>query len=144
MNVDHGVPFVDVHLKGVLYGIAAAPPRLITQDSGHIINLSSMAGIKVFAPGGTVCSGTKFAVSAITEGLRQEIGGKIRVTAIEPGAVDSDLKFGTTGEARDHVLSFYEQAIPAEAAARAVAFAIERPADVDANEIVIRPTAQSF
>lgn len=144
VNVDEWDAMIDVNLKGVLYGIAAALPRFIAQDSGHIINLSSVAGIKVFAPGGTVYSGTKFAVSAITEGLRQEVGGNIRVTAIEPGAVDSELKLGTTGGARDHVLSFYEQAIPAEAVARAIAFAIEQPADVDVNEIVIRPTAQGF
>ena len=144
VNVDEWDAMIDVNLKGVLYGIAAALPRFMAQDSGHIINLSSVAGIKVFAPGGTVYSGTKFAVSAITEGLRQEIGGRIRVTAIEPGAVDSDLKFSTTGGASDSVLSFYEQAIPAEAIARAIAFAIEQPAEVDVNEIVIRPTVQSF
>lgn len=91
VNVDEWDAMIDVNLKGVLYGIAAALPRFIAQDSGHIINLGSVAGIKVFAPGGTVYSGTKFAVSAITEGLRQEIGGRIRVIAIEPGAVDSDL-----------------------------------------------------
>jgi NADP-dependent 3-hydroxy acid dehydrogenase YdfG len=68
------------------------PPRFLAQESGHIINLSSVAGIKVFAPGGTLYSGTKFAVSAITEGLRQEVGGKIRVTSIEPGTVEGDLK----------------------------------------------------
>lgn len=144
VNVDEWDAMIDVNLKGVLYGIAAALPHFIAQDSGHIINLSSVAGIKVFAPGGTVYSGTKFAVSAISEGLRQEIGARIRVTAIEPGAVDSDLKFSTTGGARDHVLSFYKEAIPAEAVARAIAFAIEQPAEVDVNEIVIRPTAQSF
>ncbi len=71
--------------------------RLLEQGSGHIINLSSVAGIKVFAPGGTVYSGTKFAVSAISEGLRQEVGEKVRVTSIEPGAVESDLKFTTSG-----------------------------------------------
>jgi NADP-dependent 3-hydroxy acid dehydrogenase YdfG len=144
VNVEEWDAMIDVNLKGVLYGIAAALPRFIAQGSGHIVNLSSVAGIKVFAPGGTVYSGTKFAVSAITEGLRQEVGGNIRVTAIEPGAVDSELKLGTTGESRDHVLSFYEQAIPAEAVARAIAFAIEQPADVDVNDIVIRPTAQGF
>lgn len=101
-------------------------------------------GIKVFAPGGTVYSGTKFAVSAITEGLRQEVGDKIRVTSIEPGAADSDLKFSTSGTATEKVLDFYKQAIPAASVARAIAFAIEQPADVDINAIVIRPTAQQF
>ena len=144
VNVDEWDAMIDVNLKGVLYGIAAALPRFIAQDSGHIINLSSVAGIKVFAPGGTVYSGAKFAVSAISEGLRLEIGGSIRVTSIEPGAVESELKLATTGVAREGVLSFYEQALPTEAIARAIAFAIEQPADVDVNEIVIRPTVQTF
>ncbi|MET1027058.1 MAG: SDR family NAD(P)-dependent oxidoreductase, partial [Dongiaceae bacterium] len=97
-----------------------------------------------FAPGGTVYSATKFAVRAISEGLRQEVGSKIRVTAIEPGAVDSDLKFATTGTAQSSVMDFYKAAIPANSVARAIAFAIEQPDDVDINEIIIRPTAQEF
>jgi NADP-dependent 3-hydroxy acid dehydrogenase YdfG len=91
-----------------------------------------------------VYSGTKFAVSAISEGLRQEVGDKIRVTSIAPGAVDSELKHSTSGTARETVLDFYKQAIPASSVARAIAFAIEQPADVDINEIVLRPTAQAF
>lgn len=144
VNTDEWDAMIDVNLKGTLYGIAAALPRFIAQESGHIINLSSVAGIKVFAPGGTVYSGTKFAVSAISEGLRQEVGDKIRVTSIEPGAVDSDLKHSTSGTAKDNVLDFYKQAIPAASVARAIAFAIEQPDDVDINEIVIRPTRQEF
>jgi NADP-dependent 3-hydroxy acid dehydrogenase YdfG len=144
VNTDEWDAMIDVNLKGTLYGIAAALPRFIAQESGHIINLSSVAGIKVFAPGGTVYSGTKFAVSAISEGLRQEVGDKIRVTSIEPGAVDSDLKHSTSGTAKDNVLDFYKQAIPAAFVARAIAFAIEQPDDVDINEIVIRPTRQEF
>lgn len=144
VNTDEWDAMIDVNLKGTLYGIAAALPRFIAQGSGHIINLSSVAGIKVFAPGGTVYSGTKFAVSAISEGLRQEVGDKIRVTSIEPGAVDSDLKFSTSGTARETVLDFYRQAIPASSVARAIAFAIEQPDDVDINEIVLRPTSQQF
>jgi NADP-dependent 3-hydroxy acid dehydrogenase YdfG len=135
---------IEVNLKGTLHGIAGALPHFIAQQSGHIINLSSVAGFKVFAPGGTVYSATKFAVRAIAEGLRQEAGDQIRVTSIEPGAVDSDLKHGTSGAARATVLSFYESAIPANAVARAIAFAIEQPADVDVNEIVLRPTMQAF
>lgn len=144
VNVQEWDAMIDVNLKGVLYGIAAVLPRFLAQGSGHIVNLSSVAGTKVFAPGGTVYSGTKFAVSAISEGLRQEVGGAIRITAIEPGAVESDLKFTTTGGATDTVLAFYEQAIPADAVARAIAYAIEQPADVDVNEIVLRPTVQAF
>jgi NADP-dependent 3-hydroxy acid dehydrogenase YdfG len=144
VNTNEWDAMIDVNLKGTLYGIAAALPRFLAQDSGHIINLSSVAGVKVFAPGGTVYSGTKFAVSAISEGLRQEVGDKIRVTSIAPGAVESDLKHSTSGSARDTVLEFYEKAIPAASVARAIAFAIEQPDDVDINEIVLRPTAQAF
>ncbi|WP_422653012.1 SDR family oxidoreductase [Brevundimonas sp. UBA7616] len=121
-----------------------ADPGFLEQGSGHIINLSSVAGIKVFPPGGTVYSGTKFAVSAISEGLRHEVGEKVRVTSIEPGAVESDLKFTTSGTAAETVLDFYKQAIPAASVARAIAFAVEQPDDVDVNAIVIRPTAQQF
>lgn len=144
VNTDEWDAMIDVNLKGVLYGIAAVLPRFVAQDSGHIINVSSVAGVKVFAPGGTVYSGTKFAVRAISEGLRQEVGGSIRVTSIEPGAVDSELKFSTTGTAADNVLDFYKIAIPANSVARAIAYAIEQPGEVDINEIVLRPTAQEF
>ena len=144
VNTDEWDAMIDVNLKGTLYGIAAVLPRFLAQQSGHIINLSSVAGIKVFAPGGTVYSGTKFAVSAITEGLRQEVGDQIRVTSIAPGAVDSDLKHSTSGTAAETVMDFYKQAIPAASVARAIAYAIEQPADVDINEIVLRPTRQVF
>lgn len=144
VNTDEWDQMIDVNLKGTLYGIAAALPGFLEQGSGHIINLSSVAGIKVFAPGGTVYSGTKFAVSAISEGLRHEVGEKVRVTSIEPGAVESDLKFTTSGAAAETVLDFYKQAIPAASVARAIAFAVEQPDDVDVNAIVIRPTAQQF
>ncbi|MCI1678177.1 MAG: SDR family oxidoreductase [Ewingella americana] len=144
VNTDEWDAMIDVNLKGTLYGIAAVLPRFLAQESGHIINLSSVAGIKVFAPGGTVYSGTKFAVRAISEGLRQEVGDKVRVTSIEPGAVESDLKYSTSGTASENVLEFYKQAIPAASVARAIAFAIEQPADVDINEIVLRPTRQEF
>jgi NADP-dependent 3-hydroxy acid dehydrogenase YdfG len=144
VNTDEWDAMIDVNIKGTLYGIAATLPRFIAQGSGHIINLSSVAGIKVFAPGGTVYSGTKFAVRAISDGLRQEVGEKIRVTSIEPGAVQSDLKYSTSGTAKDTVLDFYKQAIPAASVARAIAFAIEQPDDVDINEIVLRPTSQEF
>lgn len=144
VNTDEWDAMIDVNIKGTLYGIAAALPAFLKQESGHIINLSSVAGIKVFAPGGTVYSGTKFAVRAISDGLRQEIGSKVRVTSIEPGAIDSDLKFTTSGTAQSGVLDFYKIAIPASAVARAIAYAIEQPAEVDINEIVLRPTAQEF
>jgi NADP-dependent 3-hydroxy acid dehydrogenase YdfG len=144
VNTDEWDAMVDINIKGVLYGIAAALPVFLAQESGHFINLSSVAGIKVFSPGGTVYSGTKFAVHAISEGLRHEVGSKVRVTSIEPGAIDTDLKFSTSGTARSTVMDFYKAAIPASSVARAIAFAIEQPADVDINEIVLRPTAQEF
>jgi NADP-dependent 3-hydroxy acid dehydrogenase YdfG len=136
---------IDINIKGLLYGVAAALPVFQKQGSGHFINIASVAGIKVFSPGGTVYSGTKFAVRAISEGLRHEVGGAIRTTTIEPGAIDSELKFGTSDKASsDFVVEFYKQAIPADSVARAVAFAIEQPAEVDINEIVLRPTVQEF
>jgi NADP-dependent 3-hydroxy acid dehydrogenase YdfG len=136
---------IDVNIKGLLYGIAAALPVFEKQQEGHFINLGSVAGIKVFSPGGTVYSATKFAVRAISEGLRHEVGGKIRVTVVEPGAVDSELKSNTIDPvSRDFVAEFYQQAIPASSVARAIAYAIEQPADVDINEIVLRPTVQEF
>lgn len=136
---------IDINIKGVLYGIAAALPVFLNQKSGHFINLSSVAGIRVFAPGGVVYSGTKFAVRAISEGLRQEVKPYIRTTTIEPGAVDSELKLNTThAESAKEVAALYTKAIPADTIARAIAFAIEQPADVDVNEIVVRPTIQQY
>lgn len=136
---------IDINIKGVLYGIAAALPVFQQQGNGHFINIASVAGIKVFSPGGTVYSGTKFAVRAISEGLRHEVGGAIRTTTIEPGAVDSELKLGSShAESAAFVNDFYKIAIPADAVARAIAYAIEQPADVDINEIVLRPTQQEF
>jgi len=144
-KVDEWDRMIDINLKGVLYGIAAALPVFQQQGSGHFINIASVAGLKVFSPGGTVYSGTKFAVRAISEGLRHEVGGAIRTTTIEPGAVDSELKFGSShDESAAFVKEFYKLAISSEAVARAIAYAIEQPDDVDINEIVLRPTQQEF
>lgn len=143
VRTDEWDNMIDINIKGVLYGIAAALPFFKKQESGHFINIGSVAGTKVFSPGGTVYSGTKFAIRAISEGLRHEIGGKIRTTAIEPGAVDSELKHSTNHpESSTGIKEFYKIAIPAAAVARAIAFAIEQPADVDINEIIMRPTVQ--
>ena len=145
VRTDEWDNMIDINIKGVLYGIAAALPIFLKQKSGHFINLGSVAGIKVFSPGGTVYSGTKYAIRAISEGLRQEVGGIIRTTTIEPGAVDSELKLSTEyAESAANIKEFYKIAIPAETVARAIAFAIEQPADVDINEIVLRPTVQDF
>ncbi len=144
-KVDEWDRMIDINIKGVLYGIAAALPVFQQQESGHFINIASVAGIKVFSPGGTVYSGTKYAVRAISEGLRHEVGRAIRTTTIEPGAVESELKLGSSHEeSSKFVKDFYTLAIPADTVARAIAYAIDEPANVDINEIVLRPTAQDF
>lgn len=147
LKVDEWERMVDINIKGVLYGMAAALPHMQKQKSGHFINIASVFGIKVFAPGGTVYCATKAAVRTLTEGLRMEThADEIRCTIISPGAVDSELKKSTSDEASSKMVNdlYRALAIPAESVARAVAYAIEQPADVDINEIVIRPTAQDF
>jgi NADP-dependent 3-hydroxy acid dehydrogenase YdfG len=144
IKVDEWERMVDVNIKGVLYGIAAALPRFQTQKSGHLINVSSVAGHIVF-PGAAVYCGTKFAVRAIAEGFRQESGPTIRSTIISPGAVKSELSDHITDAGTaETIKSLEEIAIEADAIARAVAFAIEQPADVDVNEIIVRPTVQTL
>ena len=135
---------IDVNIKGVLYGIAAALPEFEKQKSGHFINLASVAGLKV-SPGGAVYSGTKYAVRAISEGLRQEVGKDIRTTILSPGLIDSELQLGSSDEGTSQFIQqVYKDASPAISIAKAVAYAIEQPADVDINELVIRPTIQEF
>jgi NADP-dependent 3-hydroxy acid dehydrogenase YdfG len=142
LKVDEWERMVDVNIKGVLYGIAAALPVFRAQASGHFVNIASVAGLRV-APNMAVYSGTKFAVRAISEGLRQEAGDKLRVTIISPGAVESELAETISDpDFKERIVDYRSIAIPAAAIARAIAFAIEQPADVDVNEIVIRPTAQ--
>jgi len=136
---------IDVNIKGVLYGIAAALPHMIAQKSGHIINVSSVAGHKV-GPGGAVYSATKHAVRALSEGLRQEVKPyNIRTTIISPGAVATELTHTVTDPVvAERMHKTYEDAIPADSFARAVAFAMSQPEDVDINEILFRPTAQVY
>lgn len=137
---------IDVNIKGVLYGIAAALPYMIAQKSGHIINVSSVAGHKVRA-GGTVYSATKTAVRVISEGLRQEVKPyNIRTTVVSPGAVESELPASATEpDFAESIRKFYDDvAIPADSFARAVIFAISQPDDVDINEILFRPTRQEY
>ena len=138
---------IDVNIKGVLYGVAAVLPHMQKQKSGHIINLASVFGIKVLAPGGTVYCATKAAVRSLTEGLRIELHSQnIRCTMVSPGAVATELPEINLEEAIRKNLheSFYKRAIPANSIASAIAYAIEQPADVEIDEIVIRPTAQDF
>jgi len=134
---------IDVNIKGVLYGIAAALPHMKAQRGGHIINVSSVAGHKV-RPGNAVYSATKSAVRVISEGLRQEVKPyNIRTTIISPGAVASELPDSVTEpDIAEAMRKFYEIAIPAESFARMVAFAMSQPEDVDVNEILFRPTRQ--
>jgi NADP-dependent 3-hydroxy acid dehydrogenase YdfG len=142
LKVDEWDRMIDVNIKGVLYGIAAALPVFRKQGSGHFINVSSVAGHRV-APTGAVYSGTKFAVRAISEGLRQEVGDKIRVTIISPGAVESELAETISNpDVKKRIVDYRKMAIPAEAIASAMAYAIGQPSNVDINEILIRPTAQ--
>ncbi|MGO4870133.1 MAG: SDR family oxidoreductase [Roseiarcus sp.] len=136
---------IDVNLKGVLYGIAAALPHMIAQKSGHVINVSSVAGHKV-RPGSAVYAATKTAVRVISEGLRQEVKPyNIRTTIISPGAVATELPDSVTEpDIAENIRKFYEIAIPAESFARMVAFAMSQPEDVDVNEILFRPTKQEL
>jgi NADP-dependent 3-hydroxy acid dehydrogenase YdfG len=137
---------IDVNIKGVLYGIAAALPYMKEQKSGQIINVSSVAGHKV-GPGSAVYAATKHAVLALSEGLRQEVKPyNIRTTVISPGAVATELPDSITEpDVSENIHKFYEAyAIPADSFARAVAFAISQPEDVDVNEILFRPTRQEL
>jgi NADP-dependent 3-hydroxy acid dehydrogenase YdfG len=137
---------IDVNIKGVLYGIAAALPYMKEQKSGQIISVSSVAGHKV-RPNGAVYSATKHAVRVISEGLRQEVKPyNIRTTVISPGAVESELPDSITEpDIAEGIQKFYEDvAIPAASFARAVAFAMSQPEDVDINEILFRPTRQEI
>lgn len=143
LRIEDWENMIDVNIKGVLYGIAAALPVFRQQGSGHFIHTASTAGLKTVPTMG-VYSGTKFAVRAISEGLRQEAGDKLRVTVITPGIVNTAFAEGMTNpDIKARLLDMRDSiAISPEAIARCVAFAIEQPADVDVNEIVVRPTAQ--
>jgi NADP-dependent 3-hydroxy acid dehydrogenase YdfG len=144
LKIDDWNRMIDVNIKGVLYGIAAALPYMKQQRAGHIINVSSVAGHKVRA-GGAVYAATKHAVLALSEGLRQEVKPyNIRTTVISPGAIATELPNSVTEpDIAENFRKFYEDlAIPAESFARAVAFAMSQPEDVDVNEILFRPTRQ--
>jgi NADP-dependent 3-hydroxy acid dehydrogenase YdfG len=146
LKIDEWDRMIDVNIKGVLYGIAAALPPMTAQKSGHFINVSSVAGHKV-RPGGTVYSATKHAVRVISEGLRQEVKPyNIRTTVISPGAVDTELPDTITDpDVAVAMRKFYDDmAIPADSFARAVVFAMSQPEDVDVNEIIVRPTRQEL
>jgi NADP-dependent 3-hydroxy acid dehydrogenase YdfG len=143
LRVEDWEEMIDVNIKGVLYGIAAALPVFRKQGFGHFVNTASTAGF-IIKPTMAVYAGTKSAVRAISEGLRQEAGDKLRVTIISPGFVQTDFAESMTSpEIKAQILAARDKmAIPPDAIARAIAFAIEQPAEVDVSEIVVRPTAQ--
>lgn len=144
LKVDEWDQMVDVNIKGVMYGIAAVLPTMREQHSGHVINLSSVAGHKLF-PGAAVYCATKYAVRALSEGLRMEAGDEIRSTNISPGAIATELTSTITDPtAAEAAEELYKVAIDADAVARAIVYAIEQPQDVDINEIILRPTAQEL
>ncbi len=144
LRVEDWDAMIDVNIKGFLYGIAAALPVFRRQASGHFVTVISTAGLKI-VPQQAVYAGTKNAVRTICEGLRQEAGGALRVTGISPGFVRTDFADSMSDPAlKAQVRARMEEiAIPPEAIARAIAFAIEQPAEVDVGDIVVRPTAQS-
>lgn len=144
LKYDEWEALIDVNIKGVLYGVGAVIPIFKEKKSGHIINVSSTAGYSVY-PTSTVYSATKFAVRAITEGLRQELTPyNIRTTVISPGLTQSNLTESINeSQLKDAVKGMMAIAMPAESIARAVVFALEQPNEVDVNEMIIRPVAQS-
>ena len=140
LQVEEWDQMIDVNIRGVLHGIAAALPGMKAQGFGQFVNLSSIAGHRVI-PTSAVYSATKFAVGAISEGLRQE-NRDIRVTVISPGITESELA-GTISDpaVRAQIEEYRKTAITPDAIARAISFAIAQPGDVDVNEIIVRPVA---
>jgi NADP-dependent 3-hydroxy acid dehydrogenase YdfG len=140
LKVEEWDRMIDVNIRGVLHGIAAGLPIMKAQGYGQFINISSIGGHAVVPTAAVYCA-TKFAVGAISDGLRQE-STKIRVTVISPGVTESELADTISDDsARQAMKEFRKIAISADAIARAIAFAIEQPDDVDVNEIIVRPTA---
>ncbi|MFI2362485.1 SDR family oxidoreductase [Promicromonospora sp. NPDC019610] len=133
---------IDVNVRGLLYGIAAVLPHFRRQGGGHVVTVASVGAHEVY-PTSAVYSATKFAAWAITEGLRLESDPSIRTTTITPGTVESELADHITDPgATDYMKAFRRNLIPADAIARAISFALAQPADVDVNEIIVRPAAQ--
>lgn len=143
MKIDEWNQMIDVNIRGVLHGIAAGLPLMKAQGGGQFINLSSIGGHAVYPTAAVYCA-TKYAVLAISEGLRQE-SQDIRVTVISPGVTTSELADSISDPAaRQGMDEFRKTAIPAEAIARAIAYAIEQPAEVDVSEVIVRPTASAY
>lgn len=144
LKVDEWNRMIDVNIRGVLHGIAAGLPLMRAQGSGQIINMASI-GAHAVSPTAAVYCATKYAVWAISEGLRQEAGADLRVTVISPGVTESELADSISDEqGRAEMQSFRRIAIGPDAIARAVAYAIAQPDDVDVSEIIVRPTASIY
>ncbi|GLW16290.1 oxidoreductase [Streptomyces sp. NBRC 13847] len=143
LRVEEWDHMIDVNVKGVLHGIAAALPVFRAQGAGHFVTTASTAAFRI-VPTMAVYAASKFAVRALCEGLRQEAGDALRVTTVSPGAIATDFaEASSNSRVRAEITKMRDElAIPPDAIARAIAFAIEQPADVDVNEIVVRPTAQ--
>ena len=141
-KLDEWNRMIDVNVRGVLHGIRAVLPVMRDQGDGHVVNVAS-TGAHHVSPTAAVYCATKYAVWAISEGLRQEVGERIRVTTISPGVTESELADTITDPDTQALMRTYRAvAISADAVGRAIAFAVDQPADVDVNEIVLRPTAQ--
>jgi NADP-dependent 3-hydroxy acid dehydrogenase YdfG len=140
--VDEWDRMVDVNVRGLLHGIAAALPVFQRQDSGHFVTVASIGAHEVVPTGAVYCA-TKYAAWAITEGLRQEVDPSIRVTTVSPGVVESELAATITEAGAQEMMRTYRaESIPPSAIADAIAYAIDQPEGVDVNELVIRPTRQ--
>lgn len=138
MKVDEWDAMIDVNIRGVLHGIAAALPRMKAQGSGHFVNISSIGGYQVWPTCGVYCA-TKYAVRAISDGLRLE-NDDIRVTVVSPGVVESELASTITDPVAVGAMDeFRKIALTPDAIARAIAYAVEQPDDVDVNELIVRP-----
>jgi len=145
LKIDEWEQMIDVNLKGVLYCTAAVVPKMLEQKSGHIVNISSVAGRIVF-PAGSVYCATKHAITALTEGLRQELSVRknIRVTCIEPGVVATELTNTITDESLQGFVENVKkmESLQSEDIANAILYAVESPKHVNVNEVLIRPTTQ--
>ncbi|WP_327251491.1 SDR family oxidoreductase [Streptomyces sp. NBC_01244] len=143
LKVDEWDRMIDVNVRGVLHGIAAALPVMRAQGGGHFVNVASVGAYEV-SPTAAVYCATKFAVRAISEGLRQESDGSVRVTLVSPGVTESELAEGISDPvAREAMKAYRAVALPASAIAEAIAYAVAQPAGVDVNEIVVRPAASA-
>ncbi|MFG2720370.1 SDR family oxidoreductase [Streptomyces sp. NPDC048416] len=143
LRTDEWDRMIDVNVRGVLHGIAAALPVMRAQGGGHFVNIASVGAYAV-SPTAAVYCATKYAVRAISEGLRQESAGDIRITLVSPGVTESELADGIDDlTAREAMKSYRAVALPADAVAQAIAYAVSQPPEVDVNEIVVRPAASA-